>query len=387
MPRVVPPARRPATGPAPDPVRAGLMTAAWAALAGLLLVVVPVLLVWATDGRTGADAAQALRTAGQVWLVAHAAPLEVPGGRFGLAPLGLLLVPLGALVGAGAHAARAGAATTLRSAGRLTVVAAGAYAVLTTAVAALAAGDGVRPDLPAALLCGLAVGGLGAGAGALRGAGLVASAWAGVPAWLRRVLPAVGAALAVLGAASAVLVGACLALSFGDAVELARAGAPGVVGGAALLLLGLSLVPNALVWGASWLAGPGFAVGTGTAVGPFDHQLDALPALPLLAALPGGPLSLWVAVLVLLVPLTAGGVAGLLLVRRSSPAPLRDACLVGLSCGAVLAALGWLSGGPVGGGRLAETGPSPWRLGLAVAIQVGLGAALVVLLRSGRDEA
>jgi hypothetical protein len=311
-------------------------------------------------------------------------PLEVPGGRFGLAPLGLLLVPLGALLQAGA---RCGAVSTVREAVRVAAVAGGAYALVVTVVAALAAGEDVQPDLPAALLCGFGVGVLGAGAGVLRGSGLASSLWAGLPAWARRVLPPVGSVLAVLGAASALLVGACLVLSVGDAVELARAGAPGVVGGGALLLLCLSLVPNALVWGVSWLAGPGFAVGTGTAVGPFDHQMDALPALPLLAALPAGPLSLSVAVLVLLVPLTAGGVAGLLLVRRGSPAPLRDALAVALLSGAVLAALGWLSGGPVGGDHLAETGPSPWRLGLAVAVQVGLGALVVAVLRSGRDEA
>jgi hypothetical protein len=40
--------------------------------------------------------------------------------------------------------------------------------------------------------------------------------------------------------------------------------------------------------------------------------------------------------------------------------------------------VGWLSGGPAGPGRLAEIGPSAWQLGLATAVEVGLGALLVV---------
>ncbi len=195
------------------------------------------------------------------------------------------------------------------------------------------------------------------------------------------------AAVAVLLAAGALLAGTALALSVPDAAEVARAGAPGVVGGTALLLLSLSLVPNAVVWAASWWAGPGFAVGAGTAVGPFAHDLGAVPALPLLAALPGGGVPLGVGLAALLVPLGAGAVAGLLVGRGGSTRPVRDAALCGPLAGVVVGLLAWLSSGSAGGARMSELGPSAWQTALAVAAEVAAGAALVAWLRARRAAA
>jgi len=113
-------------------------------------------------------------------------------------------------------------------------------------------------------------------------------------------------------------------------------------------------------------------------VGPFGHELGSVPALPLLAALPGGGLPGWVGVLVLAVPVGAGLLAGRL-VHRADPdaSATRTACrsaLVGAITGAVWAVLAWGSGGPVGGERLAQVGPGPGSVGLAVALSVGAGA-------------
>jgi hypothetical protein len=53
---------------------------------------------------------------------------------------------------------------------------------------------------------------------------------------------------------------------------------------------------------------------------------------------------------------------------------------VGAGCGAVWTALAWVSGGPLGGDRLVDVGPSPWRVGLAVALEVGVAAVAAALL-------
>ena len=82
-------------------VLAGLRAALVAGLLGLLVVVVPVLALWAVDDRAGAGLADAVRTGAQLWLVAHGASLEVPGGEYGLTPLGLLAVPGWLLLRAG----------------------------------------------------------------------------------------------------------------------------------------------------------------------------------------------------------------------------------------------------------------------------------------------
>jgi hypothetical protein len=288
----------------------------------------------------------------------------------------------------------------VRAAARLALWTAAPYAALTTvvAVASSTAAAAVAPGQ--ALLAGLLVGTAGGLAGALQPSRLWSAAWHVLPARARRLLRAATLGAALLTGAGALLVGASLAVHGGRAVELSAASDPGAAGGAALLLTGLALVPNAVVWGLSWLSGAGFAVGTGTAVSPFAHELGPVPAVPLLAALPAQGLPGWLGALALLVPLLAGGLAGrrvladldALLDEQRRPEPLSrgrtalEAVLVGPACGALVAGLAWLSGGAVGGERLAQVGPSPWRVGLAVALAVGTGALLAVLLRRVQER-
>ena len=366
------------------PLVAGAVAAVWAVAAGLALAGLPVLLAWATDARAGAGAADALRTVGQVWLVAHGTPLDVPGGELGLTPLGLLALPLLLLRKAGSALARDRGVLGLRAAAGLVGAVALPYGVLASVVAEASATADVVPGVLQALVAGALVGAAGAALGVLGTAGLAGALRARVPAAVRRQLVAAAGALLVLGAGGALLVGLSLAVHVGRARELLGATSPGAVGGLVLLLLGLSLVPNAVVWGASWLAGPGFAVGVGTQVSPFAHELGTVPALPLLAALPGSAVPGSWGVLALLVPVASGAVAGALLVRRlPSAGTLRlatEAVAAGSTTGLVLMTAAWLSGGPVGGGRLAAVGPSPWQAGAAVAVEVGLAAFVSALV-------
>lgn len=383
-----PTTRRPTTAPARRPLEAGLIGALWAVCAGLVAVAVPVLLVWATDGRSGAGAGLALKTAAQVWLVAHGAGLEIPGGTLGLLPLGLLALPVSLLLRAAGHGARECRVTSLRSAGVLALAIGMPYGVLAAVVASLAVTPQVHPVAWQALLAGWAVGTLGGLAGALRAARLWPAVLPALPDRAARLVTATAAALGMVLAAAALLAGGSLLTHLGRASDLAAATRPGLVGGVALLLLGLSLVPNAVVWAASWLAGPGFHVGFGTAVGPFATHLGPVPSLPLLAGLPG-PVPGWIGVLALALPLAAGVLGGLLVVRHlDHPGYLqacREAALVGPCAGAVVAGLAWLSGGPAGGARLSDMGPSPWQAGLAVMVELAAGAAAaaaVVVRRS-----
>jgi hypothetical protein len=384
-------ARSPAqAGPPRRRLEAGVTGAVWAGCAGLVAVALPVLLVWAADARSGAGAAAALRAAGQVWLVAHGVGLAVPGGHLGLVPLGLLALPFALLLRAGGHGARECQIHRLNDAALLAVALAVPYALLTAVVAAVATSSSVHPETWQALLCGAVVGGLGGFAGAVRGAGLTAAVLPALPERGARLIVATAGALALLTAAGALLSGGALLAHLGRAGDLAAATAPGRVGGLALLLLGLLLVPNAAVWGVSWLAGPGFHVGVGTAVGPYGTALGPVPSLPLLAALPG-PVPAWAGLLGLGVVLAAGALAGLLVVRRldapSWQVAGREAALVGPCAGAVAALAGWLAGGPVGGGRLTDVGPSPWQLGLSVAAEVAVGAAAAAAVAARRLRA
>lgn len=383
-PRVAPAGARRATDPAPGEhprrrLTSGLNAALWALVSGLVLLTLPVLLVWAADRRSGAGAGEALRTAGQLWLVGHGVPLALPGGRLGLSPLGLMVFPLAGLVRAGAHAARESHTTGLRDAAVLTLAVAGPYAVLTTIVAGLCRSAAVQPLPLPALLGGFALASLGAGCAIGRTSHLGTRGWARLGARTRRVAVATVAAVGTLLGSGALLVAASLAQHAGRVTDLASATGPGLVGAVALLVLGLVLLPNAVVWGVSYLVGTGFAVGVGTTVGPFATRLGAVPAFPLLGALPGHAPPPVLGAAFLLVPLLAGGLAGQLVARRlgpvSWPQAAGEAALVGPCVGAVLAVLAALSGGPLGGGRLAQVGPPSWQLGLAVALEVSVGAA------------
>lgn len=377
--RPAPPTRQ----PAPQVLLPGASAAAWALAAGLVLLGLPVLLAWATDSRSGSGAAAALRTVGQLWLVAHGVGLTLASGPVHLTPWGLAAVPLLLLHRAGRHAARTVGVTRGRDATRLACALAMPYALAAAVLATLATTSVVRPSTLEALLLGFVAAAAGSGSGIAREAGLLA--WpTGVPARARALARAATTATGVLLAGGALAAASTVVLHAGRVTSLASATDPGLLGGLALLLLGLSLVPNAALWGTAWVAGPGFAVGVGTTVAPWSHALGPVPAFPLLGGLPSGPAPTWLGVLVLAVPLAAGVLGGLVVARSLGPVSLLRAAAEGAAVApcvaAAVALLALLSGGPLGDGRLSAVGPSPWRVGLAVLAEVLLPAAVAAAL-------
>jgi len=204
----------------------------------------------------------------------------------------------------------------------------------------------------------------------------------------RSVVVGVAGCLASLAAAGALVTGISLAVHLHEAVTLADALAPGTVGTLLLLLLQLLYLPNAIIWAIAFTLGPGFAFGSATVVAPTGSALGQLPAFPLLAAMPPGlhgALPGGLEPVVLALPYLAGGVGGVLIVRSALPATglplaLDAAPLRGLACGAVsgalLGLLALVSGGPLGDGRLAAVGPSPWQVFLVSALELGIAAAV-----------
>ena len=376
--RPAPPARQ----PSPPVLAPGSSAAAWALAAGLVLIGLPVLLAWATDSRSGSGATAALQAVGQLWLVAHGVGLTLVTGPVHLTPLGLAAVPLLLLHRAGRHAARSVDVTRGRDAVRLTLAMAIPYALSAAVLAALATSTHVRPSTVEALLLGFAVAACGASSGIVREAGL--ASLGSLPARARALLRATATATAVLVAGGALAAGATVVMHAGRVTSLASATDPGLLGGLALLLLGLSLVPNAVVWGMAWVSGPGFAVGVGTAVSPWSSSLGPVPAFPLLGGLPSSATPTWLGVLALAVPLTAGVIGGWVVSRALPAVSLTRAALEGAAvapCVAAAAAvLALVSGGPLGDGRLSAVGPSPWRVGLAVLAEVLLPSAAAAVL-------
>jgi hypothetical protein len=150
----------------------------------------------------------------------------------------------------------------------------------------------------------------------------------------------------------------------------------GVGDALALTLVTALLAPNGVLLATSYLVGPGFAVGSGTVVSPTVVSLGALPAFPLLAAVPAeGDAPGWM-VLFLALPAVAGAAGAVLAQRRSAETAYDLASLHGAVAGVgagVLVAIGVaVAGGPLGTGRMADIG-APFLEVLVIACG-GMGA-------------
>ena len=96
------------------------------------------------------------------------------------------------------------------------------------------------------------------------------------------------AVIVMLVLASSILM--ALALGFGwlEVLRLYQALGLSLLGGIMVTIGQLALLPNLIVYGASWISGVGFSIGTGSYVSPLASQLGPLPAMPIFAALPTG---------------------------------------------------------------------------------------------------
>lgn len=351
---------------------------------GMAVVTLLVLIGFVAAPHAGFGLPAVLRTAAMLWLVGHHVGFTFRGaGRIGLLPLGLVVLPGVLLWRAGRWVTRVGGVRRLRHVGLAALGLAIPYAIATGALALASRSALASASLLQAVAWGfllaVAAGGLGA-ARALAPWGTLVRL---LPQRPRAVVVAVAGCLAALAAMAALVAGSSLAVHLHEAGTLERSLAPGVVGTALLLLLQFGYLPNAIVWAIAFTLGPGFAFGSATVVAPTGSALSQLPALPLLAALPPGVHSALPGGLepvVLALPYLAGGLGGMLLVRAAPALGLDTAPMLGLVCGAVsgcvLALLAAVSGGPLGDGRLAAVGPSPWQVGVVSALELGISMAV-----------
>ncbi|MFC6019526.1 DUF6350 family protein [Plantactinospora solaniradicis] len=372
------------TGRAPLLVAAAVASC-WAAVVSYLPVAVVLGVAQFAEESGSIVGAARLGLAG--WLLGHGVPLHTEAGPLGLAPLALAMLAAWRLARAGVHVSRAVRAREHPTMGRAIGVAGTigiGYGALGGLAALLLGAGGPTVSAPRAIGTLTAFGTLAALVGALRTTGALGVLARRTPMALRHGLrTGVVAAFLLLGAGAGAA-GLAVATGGGEAGDMIGAYHTGVVGQAGITVVSLGYAPNAAVWAASYLLGPGFAVGTDTVVRTSEVSIGALPAVPLLAGLPQGPLG-GVGGAVLAVPVLAGMGAGWLLARRmmrvaadrNLPAPgwgtlLCSAALGGPVAGAVLGGAAFMSGGPLGGGRLAEVGPAY--------LQVAAGATVVVLI-------
>ena len=171
-----------------------------------------------------------------------------------------------------------------------------------------------------------------------------------------------------------------LALGFGwiEVARLYEGMHVSVLGGVMLTIGQLAILPNLIVWGMSWIAGPGFAIGSGSSVTALGTQLGPMPAFPVFVAIPTGGFDR--GIIFILIPVLVAFV-GTVLVRRFTDemrweyATRFSASLAFAFTAAAIAAiagflLALVASGSFGPGRFQEVGIEPLWLALALFLEV-----------------
>lgn len=366
-------------------VAAGAAGAALGAAVGMAVLAAVTVLLWAAGplATTGITAAP-FRGAAALWLMAQRAPLDNGAGELVLAPLlvtaGLVVV----IVRVAAWSARTTRAHDLAPAATVAAGVVLGHVALATLAGAFSARGGAGIDPVQALRAGLIFAVPCALAGVAPQTWMWAQLAARYAAPIRTAVRAAGAGAAVLLAGGVAVLLVSLVVHHAAAKEGLDAVGGGVSGGAGSTLLCLAMAPNAALWIVSFAAGPGFSLGTDAGLDLGGLHDGALPAMPLLAALPdAGPLPR-LAYVAIAIPIVAGAAIGWFSrpagAVRNPRLELVLAALAALACGLGVAVLAGLSGGGAGG-RLSSFGPSAFALALALVPEL---VAVAVAVAAGR---
>lgn len=382
---------------------------------GVGVILIPLSIMWLFSLGSGIGWDVYWRAAVDVWFLGHGvdltitlsaaqvAALALPGAEvpfvLSIAPLAIALITVLMGVRVGRKTVEAGNSLLAPLAAIAT------FAGLTVVIALTAIHPSAMPTLWMAFIFPSVIFALSVVVGARgeigRSGGQAERVQQRVRGWALRIPEHISAAVKsgiTLGLTSTVLVLACSALlmttllvvNFAPVLRLFESLQGGVGGG--LILTGgqLLFIPNFVIWAASWLIGPGFAIGVGSSVSPVGTQLGPIPSLPILGILPQGSLA-W-GFVGLLVPLLTAFIAAIVIKRKtvwvwggtfSGGMTLLTMGVSAVTAGIVMALLAWFSSGAAGPGRLIHVGPIPWSVGLIYALEV-LVAASVGWLAGGK---
>lgn len=370
------------TKPVRPSVVASVAAALLTAVMGVLVCAGITSVVW-LNGDTGTFL-DAVRSGGLAWLMAHGSGVVAGDTGITMVPLGSVALMVAVLArmtrGArGGHVVR-----DWVDAARLVAGVSVTYVLIAVGVVVAVDPLGAAPSMWRACLATGSVAVLGSVVGAVRGSELIRDVLYDLPPrtalWLAAVVRGAAVSCLTLLTAGALLFSVALALNLGTAITVTERLDAGAVGGLAVTLVALALVPNAAVAAGAYLAGPGFAVGTDTAVSPLGVDLGAVPGFPLLAALPGDGTPAGWQNLLLVVPILAGVVAGVVLARREPlvgwAGSLGRPAAAGLAGGLAFGLLCLLSSGAVGPGRMSDVGPATAPTTLVVCASMVVGAVV-----------
>jgi hypothetical protein len=375
----------------PDAVLAAVAAAAVpvaaAVVLGLVLVVVQTL-----DPTGGMSVGGCAALAARLLVLAVGGSLTLASGPVVLAPLLLTLGLAWGLARTVRAVVHAREVTTPAAVARVAGAAALAGLAVVLAVAFAADGPGARVGWGRTAAGAVVLVAAACGWGALRESGggqALLDRW---PALLRPVPRAVLAGLLSALVLCLVVVAIAVAADAGGYAALSRSLGGAAAGAVGLLGLEVLLLPNAAAAVLGLAAGPGFSIGSATLVSVHGVTLGAVPALPLLAALPDTQAVPLLAFASQVIPALAGLVAGSTVGRRLGPddggslLAAASGLVTGVGLGLASAALVAVAAGSLGTGALAEVGAPAIATGVAVAAQSAVAAALAAAVVRWRSR-
>lgn len=397
----------------------GVLNAVYAVLVPVAVLIFATTMVWIIENDPRLSWLVAFRTALSIWFVAHGVGIEVSQTEIlgiavepfviGYPALGLMLV----VIALGRRTARKLTGSTEYWPGWLGALS--VYVGASVLLLPLASGGGVMPNSDQAVYMPATLFGAAMVLQNLFGA-MPRTAVSipegreriGVRGWwkhrTRRVswfwasisAPAFKAGTGIIAgllAISSVMIGLSLTLNWVAVTRLYEGLQVSFIGALVVTLGQLMLMPNIIFYGASWLTGAGFSIGTGSMVSPVGTQLGPIPALPVFGGLPIGTniQGLWILVVPVLLALfaTVAVRAHTAELRFNFATPFAAALSLGLSIGVVAsieaAALAFLTSGAFGPGRLAFVGINPLVIAGVVFLEVA-PISIVAAFYSARPE-
>ncbi len=357
------------------PLIAGASEGVRAALSTFIPLALIVLIAWATAGSLSGEMSDAVRGSMWIWLGAHhltfslALPPSGIPGALSFLPLGALILPFIAFRGALNRLHRQfDASRALNAKQRQSVI--GLFLTYTVIMFVASIGSRSQDVQPRWWWAPLIV------ISFIIVAEFTLVIPTGAPSLLRDLTRISVILIGGLLGIGSLFYSISLAFHFTVVRDLYAVLDAGIIGGILLTILAILTLPNMAISALSYLLGSGFAVGSGTLVSPGFHQLNEIPAFPLLGAIPTGTHPyLYLGALIGV----GAGVFVMTIVKRTSISQLRFGYIIfPFVLTALIFALTWLSNGTLLGGSLTTIGPSLWQFPLLFLIQISAGMGLKV---------
>ena len=342
------------------------------AIRGVALVLLPfafiALVAWATAGSTTGTTTDPIRGASWIWLGAHHIPfsLALPptgqAGFFSFLPWGAMALPFFAIRSTFSRALDRLQGDFHDINGVRTIYSI-FYTVIVTVIAFVSASPTVTPKWYLAPIFAFLI-------------SLIATLTCGDKLALAQPVLVASRLIAIILGTGLIIVGVLIFTQFSVIKDLTITLQPGIFGGVLLLFLNLLYLPNAAVALVSYLAGSGFAIGSGTLISPLWYHSDQIPVFPLFGILPTSRHPLFIVASLFFVAI------GVLLAYWTLQSGVQLLLQTSIFLVVMLILFAYLSSGSLMTDEMGAVGVSIWRFGLTAVIEIAIGALATTMIAS-----